>query len=158
MNCIDHFGVSRKDALCFTSIKGNLHDERILYMLSLSAYMPTEEMMNRRADEYERDANISVFGCFERKTVSGVIAGKWIDESVGEIIGIAVDPACRGKGIGAGLIAHAATQLKCRQLRAETDDDAVAFYRKCGFAIESLGEKYPGVVRYLCVLKIHEQK
>lgn len=33
---------------------------------------------------------------------------------------------------------------------AETDADAVEFYRKYGFKIKSLGEKYPGVERFLC--------
>ncbi len=33
---------------------------------------------------------------------------------------------------------------------AETDNDAVNFYWKYGFEITSLGEKYPGVERFLC--------
>jgi ribosomal protein S18 acetylase RimI-like enzyme len=35
----------------------------------------------------------------------------------------------------------------------ETDKDAVGFYRNYGFEITSLGEKYPGVERFLCNLK-----
>ncbi|NYE04281.1 ribosomal protein S18 acetylase RimI-like enzyme [Bacillus niacini] len=35
-------------------------------------------------------------------------------------------------------------------VHAETDSDAVEFYRKYGFKITSLGEKYPGVERLLC--------
>ena len=31
--------------------------------------------------------------------------------------------------------------------------DAVEFYRKLGFSIESLGEKYPGVERFRCTLQ-----
>lgn len=38
------------------------------------------------------------------------------------------------------------------ELRAETDGDAVGFYRACGFSVVSLDEKYPGCVRYLCRL------
>ena len=33
---------------------------------------------------------------------------------------------------------------------AETDKDAVDFYRKLGFSVTSLGEKYPGVERFHC--------
>jgi len=33
---------------------------------------------------------------------------------------------------------------------AETDHEAVDFYRRYGFFITSLGEKYPGVERFLC--------
>jgi ribosomal protein S18 acetylase RimI-like enzyme len=31
---------------------------------------------------------------------------------------------------------------------AETDNEAVEFYRATGFRVTSLGEKYPGVERY----------
>ena len=37
------------------------------------------------------------------------------------------------------------------RLIAETDQEAVGFYRKCGFKVESLGELYPGVERFRCV-------
>jgi ribosomal protein S18 acetylase RimI-like enzyme len=33
---------------------------------------------------------------------------------------------------------------------AETDEEAVEFYRNIGFSIQSLGEKYPGVDRFKC--------
>ena len=33
---------------------------------------------------------------------------------------------------------------------AETDKDAVNFYKRYGFSIISLGEKYPGVERFYC--------
>ncbi|WP_239984546.1 hypothetical protein [Lentibacillus sediminis] len=35
-------------------------------------------------------------------------------------------------------------------ISAETDKDAVVFYQNLGFQITSLGEKYPGVERFLC--------
>ena len=36
---------------------------------------------------------------------------------------------------------------------AETDKEAVIFYENYGFKITSLGEKYPGVERFQCILK-----
>ncbi|PSC77189.1 N-acetyltransferase, partial [Mammaliicoccus sciuri] len=38
-----------------------------------------------------------------------------------------------------------------QKLVAETDNDAVGFYIKLGFKIISLGEKYPGIIRYKCI-------
>ncbi|WP_268921683.1 hypothetical protein [Metabacillus sediminilitoris] len=38
-------------------------------------------------------------------------------------------------------------------ITAETDKEAVVFYRNYGFKITSLGEKYPGVERFLCEYK-----
>lgn len=40
-------------------------------------------------------------------------------------------------------------------LEAETDDEAVEFYKKIGFQVKSLGEKYPGVERFYCYLEVH---
>jgi ribosomal protein S18 acetylase RimI-like enzyme len=37
-----------------------------------------------------------------------------------------------------------------KMIELETDKEAVFFYEKLGFNIESLGEKYPGVKRYKC--------
>jgi len=39
------------------------------------------------------------------------------------------------------------------EVTAETDRDAVEFYRKYGFSIRSLGEKYAGVKRFVCTLR-----
>ncbi|MNP39986.1 hypothetical protein D3C76_1335850 [compost metagenome] len=37
------------------------------------------------------------------------------------------------------------------RIKAETDKDTVGFYKKIGFSITSLGEKYPGVERFECI-------
>lgn len=40
--------------------------------------------------------------------------------------------------------------IKSHIIIAETDDEAVGFYRKCDFEVNNLGEKYPNVIRYEC--------
>ena len=59
----------------------------------------------------------------------------------------------RGRGIGSGMIEAVCQRYSLSQVIAETDCDAVSFYRKCGFRFESLGEKYPGVERFRCTLE-----
>ena len=66
---------------------------------------------------------------------------------------IAVHPEWKDRGIGRKLIEFIRDDLKFSQVEAETDDGAVGFYRSCGFEIEPLGEKYPGVQRYKCVIR-----
>ncbi|MDP2859713.1 MAG: hypothetical protein Q8P50_17310 [Bacillota bacterium] len=51
------------------------------------------------------------------------------------------------------MLRELATRHGYRRLYAETDGEAVGLYVKCGFRIESLGEKYPGVERFLCTLE-----
>jgi ribosomal protein S18 acetylase RimI-like enzyme len=68
------------------------------------------------------------------------------------ISAIAVAQDHRGMGIGRLLVTGALERLESRSLYAETDGDAVEFYRQLGFAVSSLGEKYPGVERFACRL------
>jgi ribosomal protein S18 acetylase RimI-like enzyme len=129
-------------------IKDKLHDACILEILSQSQYMPTPERLARRADAYEQDCAVYAFGCLDNDEINGIIILRNIEAASYEIVSIATSPLRRGEGIGSRLITHAVNQLKCAEICAETDDEAVGFYRKFGFSITSLGEKYPGTVRY----------
>ena len=74
--------------------------------------------------------------------------------AVGVIVGIAVAPAWRRQGIGRRLLAWARENEHLSILRAETDDDAVGFYRLSNFAVTRAVKQYPdgAAVRYECAL------
>lgn len=63
---------------------------------------------------------------------------------------LAVVREFRGRGLGRRLVETAIARTDRPVVEAETDDDARVFYARCGFDVQSLGEKYPGTVRYLC--------
>jgi ribosomal protein S18 acetylase RimI-like enzyme len=63
---------------------------------------------------------------------------------------IAVAPAWRNRGLGRALIDALAEGAGATRIVAETDDDAVDFYRRCGFAVEDAPPKF-GRARYWCV-------
>ncbi|BAH56087.1 GNAT family N-acetyltransferase [Rhodococcus opacus] len=65
------------------------------------------------------------------------------------LLHLATDPTCRQQGIGTALIHWVHARHPDIPLAAETDADAVRFYEKTGFTSTSLGEKYPGVERFL---------
>jgi len=67
-----------------------------------------------------------------------------------EIRHIAVAGNSRSRGLGSRMIGEVAKLHGIREIFAETDVDAVGFYRKNGFKIKSLGEKYPGRERFYC--------
>lgn len=117
------------------NIKGNLHDARILTAISLSQYMPTEEKLNDLADDYETDDRIFAFACEDNCFICGVMILKCLSNAEFEIMSIATAPAYRNQGIASRLISFAVSTLRCGVIKAETDDDAVAFYRKYGFQI-----------------------
>lgn len=134
------------------NIKRRLHDDRVYEVLALSHFQPTIERMRALAETYEKDDAVSVFGWYDEGRLEGVIALRKMDGRAYEIMSIAVDSASRRKGIGSALIEYAKAQKDCDSLCAETDDDAVGFYRRLGFFVVSLGEKYENVTRYLCTL------
>ena len=51
------------------------------------------------------------------------------------------------------MIAQLLEKYNPDKLIAETDQEAVEFYRNTGFVVYSLGELYPGVERFRCVLE-----
>ena len=70
---------------------------------------------------------------------------------------LAVEPESRGVGFGRGIMLEIIEEVKPVRIVAETDEDAVEFYRNIGFVISSLGEKYPGVERFQCTYEIDEE-
>ncbi|HEX9896106.1 MAG TPA: GNAT family N-acetyltransferase [Dehalococcoidales bacterium] len=71
---------------------------------------------------------------------------------------IAVAEEYRRQGIGRQLISSIQKMTTCESMVAETDADAIVFYKKLGFNIHSLGEKHPGTERFRCLLKIAGSK
>jgi ribosomal protein S18 acetylase RimI-like enzyme len=66
---------------------------------------------------------------------------------------IAVAPAWRKRGLGRTLLDALAERAAASTVVAETDDDAVGFYRHCGFVVEDAPPKF-GRARYWCVHEI----
>lgn len=100
----------------------------------------------------------------ERPILGGAAQGKLVG-----LIGLALQPGAsaiirhivvrrdhRRSGIGKALIDAVCSKYFLGEISAETDRDAVDFYRRCGFHIESLGEKYPGTERFWCTLRACE--
>lgn len=119
----------------------------------LLAYAASTE---RAADEYEKYVALSdrrLYGFTDGGVLVGCIGVEFISLEELEIKHIAVEPTARGKGFGHAMIKAVQKKLRPNVIVAETDSEAVDFYRSLGFEIMSLGEKYPGVERFWCRLK-----
>jgi ribosomal protein S18 acetylase RimI-like enzyme len=117
----------------------------IIKLLSLAT---SKEKVEIEYENYINFRNRTLFAFeLEGETVGGI--GVEISSlNLCEIKHIAVSSEQRGKGIGSKMIGFILEMYT--SVSAETDSDAVEFYRKNGFKITSLGEKYPGVERFLC--------
>ena len=117
-------------------------------------FMPTEEKFNNKVDLFLNDNSVKIFACFEQEKILGVITVSFIEKKKIEVIGIAVDTSARGKGIGYYMINQVVNNNDLLSVYAETDNDAVGFYRNNGFRITEFSETYgvETVVRYKCEL------
>ena len=114
-------------------------------------FAPTPEKYAARVEHLRTGP---VYGCFVAGALAGILALSPPRGGAAEIVGIAVASERRGRGLGARLIAAAVEREHLSRLTAETDDDAVGFYRRCGFQVEAFTRTYGDapVVRWQCVL------
>lgn len=118
-------------------------------------FMPTSEKFNNKIDKFLCDKSIKIFACLYQGEISGVISVQFTEQGKAEILGIAVDIATRGKGIGSYMIHQLVSDYGLTFVLALTDDDAVEFYRKCGFDITKFTKTHHDgetVVHYRCEL------
>ncbi|MBO4877503.1 MAG: GNAT family N-acetyltransferase [Ruminococcus sp.] len=116
-------------------------------------YHPTYEDFKKQMEDLLNDPFVSVYVCENQGVKTGMIILK-LSDAVAEIIGIAVSEKERRKGIGSNMLQYIMESEDLERIEAQTDDDSIGFYRKCGFAEERIVVEYPdGVaVRYNCVL------
>ena len=118
-------------------------------------FLPNEDKFARKVDGFLADDAIEVFACLEDGEPKGMMVVSFAQAAQTEIVGIAVAQTARHRGIGSYMIAQLMEERRLPSVYAETDDDAVEFYRKNGFEITKVSEEYDGetVVRYRCLLQ-----
>ena len=119
-------------------------------------YHPTFKDYKAQMEECLSDPSTKIYVYEDRGKITGMMVLK-LSEDAAEIIGIAVSENARRKGIGKQLIRHVMGSEDPESVKAQTDDDSIGFYRKCGFSEEKIVIEYPDgpAVRYNCVL--HKQ-
>lgn len=125
--------------------------QKIIDVLALCVYKPTKNKLDRIINDYLKNTNME-FYCLKIQDIMGIIGILKRKNNI-EIKHIAVSKNRRKMGIGKKLINTIRAKYKNKTIFAETDDETVEFYRKCGFNIINLGEKYPNIVRYKCIIK-----
>jgi len=134
--------------------KSILKNSDLLSVLGESVYNPTKERLMNRADKYIINPNTAIYTYKENDTYKGIIVIDISNINAIEILNIAVSASFQKSGIGSSLINYCINMFHPDEITAETDDDAVEFYKKFGFNILSLGDKYgAGIMRYQCTLK-----
>jgi len=131
-------------------VKDRLDDPSIREIVGVSVY-PDPDKLEKTIEAYKSDSGLELYGYEAEGECIGIIGLRMSEGGEMKIEHLAVSPDYRGLGYGRGLILEAIDKKSPTVLVAETDEDAVDFYRNIGFEIESLGELYPGVERFKCV-------
>ncbi len=143
-------GIELREITVIADVKASLFEPEVLTLLKPSVYDPTPERLRHRAEKYAADTNTYVYACKEAGAYTGIVVFR-MENSTAEILDIAVKNEYRKKGFGSRLIDFLLSRFKAERITAETDDEAVGFYKKYGFNVKSVGA-VGGTKRYYCEL------
>ncbi|AEI41661.1 GNAT family N-acetyltransferase [Paenibacillus mucilaginosus] len=133
----------------FINLKPRIGEEALQELLSYSMF-PDPDMIEAAITAYHEDPTWELYGLEQEGTVVAMIGFTEEEGRVLHIRHLVVHPEFRRIGYGRGVILELLEARKPSALRAETDEEAVDFYRGNGFSVVSLGEQYPGVERFVC--------
>jgi len=139
----------------FCDMINDLENPTVRRLVSASAFDQSVEATDKRMEEFRRREDLYLYGWVENSEILGT-CGVEVHSDCIVIRNIAVDPNARKRGIGKAMIAAVQQKFKTT-VKAETDDGAVEFYRKCGFETEGFMKTYPSgeCQRYKCVLRFN---
>lgn len=89
-----------------------------------------------------------------QKKIIGIIIIERTAFETFSIQAISCEVHFRKKGVASVMLQYVINKYQPKTIFAETDDDSVGFYKKCGFTTKILRNKYPETVRYLCTLTL----
>ncbi len=120
--------------------------------LSWSSSIKDPQRLAAMATAFATQAEKELYACIDGGRMAGLVALDHVTSPTVTICQVGVHPSVRRRGIGRRMVGHGAGVHALGVLQAETDLDAVDFYRRLGFTVQSLGEKYPGIERFCCTL------
>ncbi|NQX65077.1 GNAT family N-acetyltransferase [Paenibacillus alba] len=134
-------------------VKSRIQEDGIQELLSYSVF-PDPDRLEQTIQQYKEDLNLWLYGYESEGILVGIIGFRINDDQEMTITHLAVEPESRGVGFGRGIILEIIEDMHPLRIVAETDEETVQFYRNIGFVIRSLGEKYPGVERFMCTYEV----
>ena len=131
------------------NIKNEMDNPIVHNIIACAIFDGSPEGVAKTVQEYLLNPNLHFYGWVENHSIIG-ICGYEIHDNKIEIHLIAVDEKSRSRGVGSAMLV-ALQKNYGKNIEAETDDDAVGFYRKCGFAVHEFVHEKRGK-RYTCTL------
>ncbi|MCL1862327.1 MAG: GNAT family N-acetyltransferase [Defluviitaleaceae bacterium] len=134
----------------FTDIKQKIDTEIVRRIISYAAFDASVEGVTKIIEQYQNAQNLNFYAWIENDVVLGICSYE-VHKTKVEIHLISVDEHARSRGVG-GNMTTALQDKYVMLLEAETDDDAVVFYRKVGFETTEFTHEKRGK-RHYCFLE-----
>ena len=130
-----------------------LLSEEAFSIYAACMYQRSYEVFRKRMESYISDPSVKIYVCTEGDERIGILVLQATNIGA-EIMGIAISNHLRNRGIGRHMILWVMEHEGLQSIKAQTDDDAIGFYRNCGFHDERMIVEYPDgkAVRYDCTL------
>ncbi|MCZ0730649.1 GNAT family N-acetyltransferase [Mycolicibacterium iranicum] len=134
-------------------VDGSVDEPGIIELLAF-AVGDGEERLNQAVQRYrEEPIGRLLVAVTEQQRPVGIL-GYLVTDAEATVLHVATAPNMRGTGVGTSLLMGLQRLVPAGlSIVAETDSEAVSFYRSNGFSVTSLGEKYPGVERFRVTLE-----
>ncbi len=139
-------GIELYNVSSICDIKEIITEPDMSKLLAPSVYNPTQERLQNRAKKYQEDENTNIYAYKDNGEHKGIVIFKIANNSA-TILDIAVKPEYQGQGIGSKLIDFIFNSFNVNNITAETDNDAIGFYKKYGFTVADTKVKFD-VKRY----------
>jgi len=134
----------------FTNIKSKMDKPAVHKIIAYAAFDGSAEGTAKEVQKYSLDPNLHFYAWVENDDILGICGFQIHDDKI-EIHLIAVDENARGRGVGGSMVTALQKEYN-KDIEAETDDDAVNFYRKRGFVTHEFIHEKRGK-RHTCILK-----
>ena len=142
-------GIELCNVFSICDIKEIITGPDILKLLAPSVYNPTEERLLNRAKKYQEDKSVNIYSYKKDGKYKGIVIFKIVNNSA-TMLDIAVKLDYQGQGVGSKLVDFIFNSFNVDSITAETDDDAIGFYKKYGFTVTDTKVNHD-TKRYVCV-------
>ena len=105
--------------------------------------------VERLYDQYNHKFVVAYDSDLGEVSVTGIIGLEFMEKCVATIKHLGVHESMRKKGIGKLLLQYITSNYSLMHIKVETDADAVNFYKKCGFKVQSIIKQHGQ--RYQCM-------
>ena len=135
----------------FTDIKKKMDTPVVHRIISYASFDGSPEGVSKIVQKYQTNPVFNFYSWIENREIIGICGFEVHDTKI-EIHLISVAEHARSRGVGSAMIT-ALLKNYHMSIEAETDDDAVTFYRKRGFKTTAFMHEKRGK-RHTCLLEI----